>query len=117
MLSPSISHMSLGKINISAADELFHWNKPLLAAVDINSRFFPLLAKAEKRDYETWAIHLLDMQTQGYAPETTVLDSAKGLTKGHEEALPGTKLQYDHFHMIKDFKDCSRFLKNQVGVF
>jgi hypothetical protein len=73
-----------------------------------------LLAKADQRDYETWGIHLLDMQLQGYAPETTILDGAKGLTKGHEEALPNTKLQYDHFHMIKDLKDCARFLKNQV---
>ena len=104
----------LSKINVSTADELFHWNKPILAVVDISSRFCALLAKADLRDYETWGIHLLDMQLQGYAPETTILDGAKGLTKGHEEALPNTKLQYDHFHMIKDLKDCARFLKNQV---
>jgi hypothetical protein len=105
----------LSKINISAADELFHWNKPLLAAVDIDSRFCALLAKAEHRDYETWAIYLFGMQDQGYAPDTTILDAAKGLTKGHQEALPDTQLQYDHFHIIKDLKDCGRFLKNQVA--
>lgn len=55
----------------SAADELFHRNKPILAAVDIDSRFCALLASACKRDYETWGIHLLDLQAQGYAPDTT----------------------------------------------
>lgn len=103
------------KITVSAADEAFHRDKPILAVVDIASRFCALLANAEQRDYETWAIHLLDMQAQGYKPETTILDGAKGLTKGHEEALPATKLQYDHFHIIKDMKDCERFLKNQVA--
>ena len=105
----------LSKIIVSAADEAFHRDNPILAVVDIASRFCAMLAKADQRDYETWAIHLFDMQAQGYAPETTILDGAKGLTKGHEEALPDTKIQYDHFHIIKDMKDCERFLKNQVA--
>jgi len=92
---------------------LFHRNKPILAAVDIDSRFCALLVKASHRDYETWGIHLLDLQKQGYAPSTTIIDAAKGLTKGHEEVLAKTILRYDHFHIIKDLKDCCRFLKNQ----
>jgi len=103
----------LSTIETSAADELFHRNKPILAAVDIDSRFCALLAKADHRDYETWGIHLLDLQQQGYAPSTTIIDAAKGLTKGHQEVLPKTMLRYDHFHIIKDLKDCCRFLKNQ----
>jgi hypothetical protein len=105
----------LSKITVSAADEVFHRDKPILTTVDIDSRFCALLAKAEQRDYETWGIHLLDMQAQSYEPETTILDGAKGLTKGHEEVLPATKLQYDHFHIIRDMKDCERFLKNQAA--
>ena len=103
----------LSLIKTSAADELFHRNKPILAAVDIDSRFCALLASASKRDYETWGIHLLDLQAKGYAPDTTLMDSAKGLIKGHEEVLPNTVRRLDHFHLIKDLKDCSRFLKNQ----
>lgn len=105
----------LSQIIVSAADEIFHRDNPILAVADIASRFCALLANADQRDYETWAIHLLDMQVQGYKPETTILDGAKGLTKGHEEALPATNLQYDHFHIIRDIKDCERFLKNQVA--
>lgn len=42
-----------------------------------------------------------------------ILDGAKGLVKGHEVALPATKRRHDHFHILKDLKDCARFLNNQ----
>jgi len=105
---------NLSSIKISTADELFHRNKPHLAIVDIPSRFCPLLVKADKRDYETWGIHLLNLMNKGYAPETAIIDGAKGLLKGHEEVLPDTKIRYDHFHMLKDMSDCRRFLKNKT---
>ena len=43
-----------------------------------------------------------------------ILDGAKGLIKGHEEALPETVIQHDHFHFIMDIKDCGRYLKNRI---
>ena len=54
-------------------------------------------------------------QGGGYAPDTTIIDGGKGLTKGHALALPKTTLRLDHFHFIRDLKDCSRFLKNEVA--
>lgn len=105
----------LSAIKSSAADELFHRNQPLLGVVDIDSRFCALLAKAPDRDHETWGIHLLYLQAHGYAPVTSIVDSAKGLIKGHEDILPKTVLRHDHFHFIRDLKDCSRFLKNEVA--
>jgi len=105
----------LSSIKSSAADEVFHRNQPILSIVDIESRYCALLAKANDRDHETWGIHLLDLQARGYAPVTSIIDSAKGLIKGHEEILPETILRHDHFHLIRDLKDCGRFLKNQVA--
>lgn len=105
----------LGSIESSAADELFHRNHPILSIVDIESRFCALLARSDDRDHETWGIHLLDLQARGYAPATSIVDSAKGLIKGHEEILPRTALRHDHFHFIRDLKDCGRYLKNQVA--
>jgi hypothetical protein len=105
----------LSAIQTSAADELYHRNKPILSVVDIDSRFCALLAKATDRDQDTWGIHLLDLQERGYAPLTSILDGAKGLIKGHEIALPDTILRHDQFHFISDLKDCGRFLKNQVA--
>lgn len=103
----------LSSIKVSAADEIFHRNKPNLAVVDVDSRYCALLKKADNRDYETWGIHLLDLQKQSYSPETTIMDSAKGLVKGHEEVMSETTRRHDHFHIIQDIKDCSRFLKNK----
>jgi hypothetical protein len=93
----------------------FHRNQPVLSVVDIESRFCALLAKADDRDHESWAIHLYYLQERGYAPDTTIIDGGKGLTKGHTLALPKTTLRLDHFHFIRDLKNCSRFLKNKVA--
>ncbi len=110
----SINHSyNLSAIKDSAADELYHHNKPLLASIDIPSRFCALLTHADDRDHETWGIHLLDLKDRGYAPEVAILDGAKRLVKGHEVALPETKLRHDHFHCIMDMKNCARFLKNK----
>ena len=103
----------LSPIKDSAADELFHWGSPILASVDIPSRFCTLLEKADSRDYETWGIHLLDIIEQGYSPDTVLIDGGKGLLKGFEEVLPKTTLRHDHFHIIMDMKDCSRFITNK----
>ena len=105
---------SLAPINTGSSDEIFHHNKPILATVDIESRFCPLLVHAAHRDYETWGIHLLDLTARGYNPQSVILDGAKGLIKGYEEALPETAIRHDHFHFIMDMKDCGRFLKNRV---
>jgi hypothetical protein len=106
---------ALNAIRSSAADELFHRNQPILSVVDIESRFCALLAKADDRDNESWTLHLLYLQERGYAPDTSIVDSAKGLIQGHQIALPKTTLRHDHFHFIRDLKNCGRFLKNQVA--
>ena len=103
----------LSLIKDSASDELFHWGSPILATVDIPSRFCALLVKEDCRDYETWGVHLLDLIEQGFGPEISIIDSAKGLTKGFEEVLPKTAIRHDHFHIIMDLKDCGKFLSNK----
>ena len=104
---------SFESIKDSAADEVFHRNSPILAVVDIKSRFCPLLIKDKSRDGDTWGVHLLDLEERGYSPDVNIIDSAKGLISGYTQALPMVKLRHDHFHMIMDFKKCSRFLKNK----
>ena len=104
---------NLSLIKDSASDELFHWGSPILATVDIPSRFCALLVKEDCRDYETWGVHLLDLIEQGFGPNISIIDSAKGLIKGFEEVLPKTVIRHDHFHIIMDVKDCGKFLSNK----
>ena len=103
----------LSGIKNSAADELYHWNNPILAVVDIPSRFCAMLTKEERRDADTWAVSLLDIIPQGYQPAVNISDHAAGLKKGFEIALPDTHLRFDHFHLIKATNELLRCLKNQ----
>jgi hypothetical protein len=75
----------LSLIQSSAADELFQRNQPILGIVDIESRVCALLAQSNDRDHESWAIHYL--QARGYAPDTGVVDSAKGLISNQAQLL------------------------------
>jgi hypothetical protein len=105
----------LGVIKSSAADEVFHRNKPNLVVVDIPSRFCALLAKTEKRDKQTWRTHLALLQARNYLPVSCIIDEGKGMEAAYKENLSTTTLRYDHFHFIRDIKDVSRFLKNQIA--
>lgn len=105
----------LSLIKNSAADEAFHRNQPNLVVVDIPSRYCALLAKADKRDKETWSNHLARLQARGYLPLSCIIDDGKGMEAAYKQTLPATTLRHDHFHFIRDLKDVSRFLKNQIA--
>ena len=100
-------------IHDSAADEAFHRHHPILAVVDIDSRFCALLEQEDQRDAESWGVHLLDMIERGFQPAINISDQAAGLKKAFEDHLPKTTLRFDHFHLIKASKDLIRFLKNR----
>ena len=55
----------LSSVTLSAHDEIFHLNKPVLVGVDIPSLYCYLLSQEDQRDSETWAIHFMDLQRQG----------------------------------------------------
>jgi hypothetical protein len=101
-------------VRTGSSDEVFHRNQPIMATVDIPSRYCLQADLCDARDGETWAINLLYMKDQGYNPDSVIVDSAKGMTNGYKEALPNTKIRYDHFHILKAIKEVARFLRNKV---
>jgi hypothetical protein len=105
---------NLSQVNTSSSDEVFHRNQPIMATVDIPSRYCLQADLCEARDGETWAINLLFLKDQGYNPDSVIVDSAKGMTNGYKEALPGTKIRYDHFHILRAIKDVARFIRNKT---
>lgn len=104
----------LSSVKIASSDEVFHRNQPIMATVDIPSRYCLQADLCDSRDGESWAINLLFMKDLGYNPDSVIVDSAKGMTKGYADALPNTKLQYDHFHIINDMNEVSRSLRNNA---
>jgi hypothetical protein len=110
---PQLKKWGVFSIIHSASDEVFHRNLPILAVVDIPSRYCALLRKEDSRDADVWGVSLLDIIEQGYSPELNISDHASGMKKAFEDNLPDTALRYDHFHLLKAMNELLRFLKNR----
>ena len=102
----------VSKIIDSSSDEVFHRNDPILAVIDIPSRYCALLSKEDDRDADTWGVALLSLQ-EGYSPTVNISDHTSGIKKAFEDQLPDTALRYDHFHLLKAMNELIRFLKNR----
>jgi hypothetical protein len=88
----------LSCIRVGLHDEIFQGNQPVLAGVDAHSTYCYLLAEAEHRDGDTWGIHLLDAQAQGFNPDYTIADAGQGLRAGQRAALGNIPCHGDVFH-------------------
>ncbi len=104
----------LSAIKTAAHDEIFQHNKPVLTGVDIPSLYCYLLTREDHRDADTWAIHLLDLKKQQFAPERVIADDGSGLRAGHALIFPTTPCDADHFHIIKALMELRRFFRNQL---
>lgn len=104
----------LSKINVSANDELFDHQKPILASVCTNSLYCPILKKTTDRKATTWEAVLSDAIQNGYNPSSVILDGLGSLHAGHQLALKDVNIIYDTFHIIKDLNDLKRFVSNRL---
>lgn len=94
------SEQDLAPISNGVHDELFQNGKPVLVGIDMHSTYCYLLASEQQRDSDTWAVHLLDLTSQGLNPQRIIADGAKGLRAGQQIALPATAFQGDVFHPL-----------------
>ncbi len=105
---------TLNHVRIGANDELFHQNKPVLAGVDTVSLYCYLLAQEQSRDSDTWGVHLLDLEKQGFNPERIIADDGDGLRAGQKIACPHIPCDGDNFHLSKMLIECRRFFRNRL---
>jgi hypothetical protein len=91
--------LELSGIRVGLQDELFHGAAPVLAGVDAASTYCYLLAEAERRDADTWGVHLLDAGKQGLKPDYTIADAGQGLRAGQKAAWDDTPCHGDVFHI------------------
>jgi hypothetical protein len=90
----------LSGIRVGLHDELFQGATPVLAGVDAHSTYCYLLAAADRRDADTWGVHLLDAAAQGLRPDYTVADAGQGLRAGQRAAWGDTPPCHgDVFHI------------------
>ncbi len=89
----------LSRIRVGLHDEIFHGATPVLAGVDAASTYCYLLAAEERRDADTWGVHLLDAAQQGLDPDYTIADAGQGLRAGQKAAWGDTPCHGDVFHI------------------
>jgi len=71
----------------------------VLTGVDAASTYCYLLAAEQRRDADTWGMHLLDAAQQGLDPDYTVADAGQGLRAGQRAAWGDTPCHGDVFHI------------------
>jgi hypothetical protein len=104
----------LSRVKVAALDEIFQNQKPVLAVVDVFSTYCCSLSLESQRDGDTWGVHLLELQGQGFAPEKTIADGGKGLRAGVKQALPGVPCHADNWHALRDTGEAVRYLENRA---
>jgi hypothetical protein len=100
----------LSAIRVGLHDEIFQGSQPVLAGVDAASTYCYLLADAEHRDADTWGVHLLDANAQGFDPDHTIADAAQGLRAGQKAALGDTPCHGDVFHIQQQCESLANVL-------
>jgi len=106
------AQQDLSNIKLAAQDEMFHYNKPILTGIDIRSLYCYLLKSEQDREFDTWAIHLLDLKKQGLNPERMFDDDANAIQAAHRYVYPNIPYDIDNFHIIRDMMNMRRFFRN-----
>ena len=90
----------LSGIRVGLHDEIFQGATPVLAGVDAASTYCYLLVGEERRDADTWGVHLLDATKRGLRPDHTIADAGQGLRAGQKAAWSDTPCHGDVFHVL-----------------
>lgn len=94
--------ISLAGIKNAAIDEIFQQDTPVLAGVDLDTRFVVMMEPVEDRTGETWGSNLDSQKARGFAPTNVIGDGGTGLSKGVREAFGDeVNLQGDVFHALR----------------
>jgi hypothetical protein len=104
----------LSGIRVGLHDEIFQGATPVLAGVDAASTYCYLLAGEERRDADTWGVHLLDAGERGLRPDYTIADAALGLRAGQKAAWGETPCHGDVFHILSRCADLARDVRTLV---
>jgi len=98
----AINHdQDLSSIRVGLHDEIFQGATPVLTGVDAASTYCYILAAEQRRDADTWGVHLLDAAEQGLRPDYTIADAGQGLRAGQKAAWGDTPCHGDVFHILR----------------
>src|SRR5215212_2355309 len=66
---PINEQQDLSRVQFAALDEIFQNGRPVLAVLDVFSTYCCSLGLEDHRDGDTWAVRLLELRDQGFAPK------------------------------------------------
>lgn len=93
--------VDLAAIETVALDEMFSQGKPVLAGIDLDTRYLFLLKVHPSRSGEAWAEALSPLRDrQGLVPRSVVKDAGSGLARGVELSWSGAEQRDDLFHAV-----------------
>lgn len=104
----------LAAVRIGAHDEIFQAGRPVLVGADVESTYCYLLSSEEHRDADTWAVRLLELQDQGFAPDATIADFGQSLRAAQKEVLPDVPCRGDVFHALHDLEQVTALLDKRA---
>jgi hypothetical protein len=104
----------LAAVTIAAHDEIFQNGQPVLVGADVHSTYCYLLSLEDHRDADTWGLHLLGLQEQGFAPEAAIADFAGGIRAGQRQTMPDVPCRGDVFHALYEITPLVRILENKA---
>jgi hypothetical protein len=104
----------LDAVRIGAHDEIFQSGRPVLVGADVDSTYCYLLSLEDRRDGDTWALRLLELQDRGFHPEATIADAGSGLRAGQTLAMPEVPCRGDVFHALQTVQPLATFLENRA---
>ena len=104
----------LDGIEIALEDELYQYNKPVLAGKEHFSLYCYLLVDKEKRDGDTWGINLLEAVEYKFNLKKIIAGNVKGIESGSQVACPNAVYSKDNFHITKDLLHVKRFFANTL---
>ena len=102
----------LSGIRVGLHDELFQGATPVLAGVDAQSTYCYILAAEQRRDADTWGVHLLDAAAQGLRPDYIIADAGRGLRAGQRAAWGDTPCHGDVFHIERQCEGLANVLQH-----
>ena len=102
----------LSGIRVGLHDEIFQGATPVLAGVDAASTYCYLLAAEQRRDADTWGVHLLDAAEQGLRPDYTIADAGQGLRAGQRAAWGDTPCHGDVLHIQRQCEGLTNTLQH-----
>ena len=82
--------------------------------VDLQSTYCYLLEAAERRDADTWALALMELQEQGLQLDCSVADGGQAIRAGQRIVWPDVPCDFDHFHALQETERLVTFLENRA---